>query len=252
MSSVSDKPTRAENEKRNSPRSSNTSASCGVYICVGNVSHTTRPTLRDKAMSNELNAAPTLAQQLAALAALRAEQRQKAGAVSAAVRPIGRTHDALGGVIGAGTHAMHVVLAEAYAEGVLLTRKEIASLSGYTNTPNHLQTMSLKGRAVSAERGLWRLSDAAGEAWHGRGAAFGFASAARASGAGGDDGDDNAPPADRPQEPTPDDVPPPPAEPTPDDVPPPPAEPMPPPPGDDTAAPKGDTAAPKGKGKKGK
>lgn len=131
---------------------------------------------REQIMSNELNTGNSLADKLAALAKLQAEQRSKAGTLTAVALPgLTRNIDAFGSPIGAGTNALHVTLAEAYAQGAWLDRKGMIALSGYTNTPNHLNTMRLKGRVVAGERGQWRLSDTAAAIWHGDGKPFAFA-----------------------------------------------------------------------------
>lgn len=126
-------------------------------------------------MSDTNNTPKTLAEMLAEVAAQRAaEQKAKGGGLAIAVKS-SRTTDAFGSPIGTGTHSMHVVLAAAYADGLTLTRAEIKKFADYGNADNHLNTMRGKGRAISDGRGLWRLSDAAGEHWHGQGKTFGFA-----------------------------------------------------------------------------
>lgn len=134
-------------------------------------------------MSNELNAAPqmSLTDALKALAALQAEQRAKAQAAGIAAPVVASAQrDAFGARHGDGTHAIHVVLAEAYAQGVWLTRADIGRLAAVKRADgagNHLNTMRGKGRVVPGARGLWRLSDAAAVLWHGEGKPFGFADA---------------------------------------------------------------------------
>jgi hypothetical protein len=133
-------------------------------------------------MSNETNA-PAVAPALSLrekLLALKAQQeietakRQAAGVVAPKLAT-GRTIDNFGSPVGTGTHSMHVVLAEAYSLGLWLSRKQIQEQSNYGNMPNHLNTMRGKGRVIAGERGQWRLSDAAGQHWHGEGKMFGFA-----------------------------------------------------------------------------
>ena len=145
-------------------------------------------------MSNELNAvapvapvapAATLREKLLALKA--AETAAQASKPTTNAKPtgaavvVGRMLDAFGSSPQVGTGRMHAVLAEAYAEGETLRPQQIAELIEFSRpVPGHLNTMMGRGRAVSDGRGNWRLTDAAGERWHGAGKTFGFAARERA------------------------------------------------------------------------
>lgn len=119
----------------------------------------------------------TLRGQLEALAKLQAEQRAKAKGIGAiAIAAPARNVDAFGSPLGTGTSRMHAVLAEAWAMGLGLSRRDLATLADYTNIDNHLRTMHIKGRVSNdLGKGSWRLTEAAAAAWHGEGKPFGFA-----------------------------------------------------------------------------
>ena len=126
-------------------------------------------------------AAESLRAKMLALAAAKqaaAQRAQVAGSVATAKMGAAAAYslDAFGSRPTDGTGRLHAVLAEAYACGVTLSARECAEQAAYGNAQNHLtQGLTFKGRVMRVGRGQWRLTDAAGELWHGQGKAFGFA-----------------------------------------------------------------------------
>lgn len=121
---------------------------------------------------------------MAKLAEIKAQQadRQKADEAKAAMRAMlaerkaaGSDRDKFGTRPDSGCGKMHVALAVAYSEGVLLSTRDLIAMTGYANVPNHIRTLVAIKQLAERRPAGYTLSPLGAALWHGADKGFGFA-----------------------------------------------------------------------------